>query len=98
MGTGFSDQAMRQTKLASPHNETGRPLGRPARARYRENLLLLRRRQRRLGVRRERRVGLGPAQLRQRLVERLVVLRLRRNVGLRAGILLAFLGLEVTAQ
>src|SRR5215470_18534928 len=47
--------------------------------------------------RRESRVGLDAAQEIKRHVERLVVLRIRRKVGLRAGLLLAFT-LEMAAQ
>src|SRR5712672_2378599 len=51
----------------------------------------------RLGVRRVGRVLLDAADEIERGVERLVVLRIRRDVGLRAGLLVAF-RLEVAAQ
>src|SRR5262249_39630488 len=54
-------------------------------------------RDRRLGVRRVGRVLLDAADKIERGVERLVVLRIRRDIGLRAGLLVA-LGLEVAAQ
>src|SRR5215470_6182577 len=54
-------------------------------------------RNRRLGVRRVSRVLLDAADEIERGVERLVVLRIRRDIGLRAG-LLAALGLEVPAK
>src|SRR5262244_1902766 len=54
-------------------------------------------RDRRLGVRRVSRFLLDAADEIVRGVERLVVLRLRRDIGLRAGLLVAF-GLEVAAQ
>src|SRR5215475_8836824 len=50
-----------------------------------------------LRVRRERRVGLDPAHQLERQIERLVVLGLRRHVGLRAALLLA-LRLEMATQ
>src|SRR2546429_9730002 len=50
-----------------------------------------------LRVRRGSRVLLGAAHEIERGVERLVVLRIRRGGGLRAGLLVAF-GLEMTAQ
>src|SRR5262249_29083185 len=52
---------------------------------------------RRLGIRRVGRVLLDAADEIERGVERLVVLRIRRDIGLRAGLLVA-LGLEVAAQ
>src|SRR5205809_7382716 len=52
---------------------------------------------RRLGVRRVRRVLLDATNEIERGVKRLVVLRIRRDIGLRAGLLVAF-GLEVSAQ
>src|SRR5262245_49645743 len=54
-------------------------------------------RDRRLGVRRVGRVLLDAADEIERGVERLVVLRIRRDIGLRAGLLVAS-GLEVAAQ
>src|SRR5499433_776783 len=54
-------------------------------------------RDRRLGVRRVGRVLLDAADEIERGVERLVVLRVRRDIGLRAGLLVAS-GLEVAAQ
>src|SRR5215471_19053181 len=54
-------------------------------------------RNRRLGVRRVGRILLDAADEIERSVERLVVLRIRRDIGLRAGLLVAF-GLEVAAQ
>src|SRR5262245_58570014 len=54
-------------------------------------------RDRRLGVRRVGRVLLDAAGEIERGVQRLVVLRIRRDVGLRAGLLVAF-GPEVSAQ
>src|SRR5262245_3943519 len=54
-------------------------------------------RDRRLWVRRVGRVLLDAADEIERSVERLVVLRIRRNIGLRAGLLVAS-GLEVAAQ
>src|SRR5213595_1570660 len=54
-------------------------------------------RERRLGVRRVRRILLDTADEIERGVKRLVVLRIRRDIGLRAGLLVAF-GLEVSAQ
>src|SRR5438034_6572027 len=54
-------------------------------------------RERRLGVRRVRRVLLDATNEIERGVKRLVVLRIRRDIGLRAGLLVAF-GLEVSAQ
>src|SRR5256886_12382297 len=54
-------------------------------------------RDRRLGVRRVGRVLLDAADEIERGVERLVVLRIRRDIGLRAGLLVAF-GLKVSAQ
>src|SRR5947199_10340254 len=54
-------------------------------------------RERRLGVRRVGRVFLDAANEVERGVKRLVVLRIRRDVGLRAGLLVA-LGLAVSAQ
>jgi hypothetical protein len=51
----------------------------------------------RLGVRRVGRVLLDAADEIERGVKRLVVLRIRRDIGLRAGLLIAF-GLEVSAQ
>src|SRR6266436_6792537 len=54
-------------------------------------------RDRRLGVRRVGRVLLDAADEIERGVERLVVLRIWRDIGLRAGLLAAF-GLEVAAQ
>src|SRR5437588_6455969 len=50
-----------------------------------------------LGIRRVSRVLLDAANEIKRGVERLVILRIRRDVGLRAGLLVAF-GLEVAAQ
>jgi hypothetical protein len=54
-------------------------------------------RDRRLGVRRVGRVLLDAADEIERGVQRLVVLRIRRDIGLRAGLLVAF-GLKVSAQ
>src|SRR5213080_2394707 len=54
-------------------------------------------RERRLGVRRVRRILLDTADEIERGVKRLVILRIRRDIGLRAGLLVAF-GLEVSAQ
>jgi hypothetical protein len=54
-------------------------------------------RDRRLGVRRVRRVLLDAADEIERGVKRLVILRIRGDIGLRAGLLVAF-GLEVAAQ
>src|SRR6266536_5850691 len=54
-------------------------------------------RDRRLGVRRVCRVLLDAADEIERGVQRLVVLGIRRDIGLRAGLLVAF-GLEVSAQ
>ena len=54
-------------------------------------------RNRRLGVRRVGRVLLDAADEVERGVERFVILRIRWDVGLRAGLLVAF-GLEVAAQ
>src|SRR5262249_18370518 len=54
-------------------------------------------RDRRLGVRRGGRVLLDSAGEIERRVQRLFILRIRRDVGLRAGLLVA-LGLEVSAQ
>ena len=54
-------------------------------------------RDRRLGIRRVSRVLLDAADEIERGVERLVVLRIRRDIGLRAGLLVAF-GLEMAAQ
>src|SRR6266545_2468582 len=54
-------------------------------------------RDRRLGGRRVSRVLLDAADEIECGVERLVVLRIRRDIGLRAGLLVAF-GLEVAAQ
>src|SRR2546430_16256581 len=54
-------------------------------------------RERRLGVRRVGRVLLNAADEIERGVERLVVLRIWRDIGLRAGLLAAF-GLRVSAQ
>src|SRR5919197_1719382 len=54
-------------------------------------------RDRRLGVRRVGRVLLDAADEIERGVQRLVVLWIRRNIGLRAGLLVAS-GLEVAAQ
>src|SRR5262245_14196173 len=54
-------------------------------------------RDRRLGVRRVGRVLLDAADEIERSVQRLVVLRIRRDIGLRAGLLVS-LGLEVSAQ
>src|SRR6516162_9081636 len=54
-------------------------------------------RNRRLGVRRVGRVLLDAADEIKRSVQRLVVLRIRRDIGLRAGLLVAS-GLEVAAQ
>src|SRR5215472_15423936 len=54
-------------------------------------------RYRRLGVRRVGRVLLDAADEIERSVKGLVVLRIRRDIGLRAGLLVAF-GLEVSAQ
>src|SRR5207237_9321619 len=54
-------------------------------------------RDRRLGVRRVGRVLLDAADEIERGVKRLVVLRIRRDIGLRAGLLVAF-GLKVSAQ
>src|SRR5215467_13625110 len=54
-------------------------------------------RDRRLGIRRVSRVLLYAAGDIGRGVERLVVLRIRRDIGLRAGLLVA-LGLEMAAQ
>src|SRR5438309_1978384 len=54
-------------------------------------------RDRRLGVRRVCRVLLDAADEIERGVQRLVVLRIRRDIGLRAGLLVAF-GLKVSAQ
>src|SRR5215472_5772726 len=54
-------------------------------------------RYRRLGVWRVGRVLLDAADEIERSVKRLVVLRIRRDIGLRAGLLVAF-GLEVAAQ
>src|SRR5258708_15659365 len=54
-------------------------------------------RDRRLGVRRVCRVLLDAADEIERGVQRLVVLRIRRDIGLRAGLLVAF-GVKVSAQ
>src|SRR2546430_7249162 len=54
-------------------------------------------RDRRLGVRRVGRVLQDVANEIERGVKRLVVVRIRRNIGLRAGLLVAF-GLQVSAQ
>src|SRR6516164_3317191 len=54
-------------------------------------------RDRRLGIRRVSRVLLDAADEIERGVERLVVLRIWRDIGLRAGLLVAF-GLEMAAQ
>src|SRR5881392_4201801 len=54
-------------------------------------------RERRLGVRRVRRILLDTADEIERGVKRLVVLRIRRDIGLRAGLLVAF-GLQVSAR
>src|SRR5207247_6006165 len=54
-------------------------------------------RDRRLGVRRVCRVLLDAADEIERGVQRLVVLGIRRDIGLRAGLLVAF-GLKVSAQ
>src|SRR5262249_25364572 len=54
-------------------------------------------RNRRLGVRRVGRVLLDAADEIERRVQRFVILWIRRDVGLRAGLLVAF-GLEVSAQ
>src|SRR2546430_3547269 len=54
-------------------------------------------RERRLGVRRVGRVLLDAANEVERGVERLIVLRIRRDVGLRTSLLVA-LGLEMSAQ
>jgi hypothetical protein len=54
-------------------------------------------RDRGLRIRRISRVLLNAANEIKRGVERLVILRIRRDVGLRAGLLVAF-GLEVAAQ
>src|SRR5262245_28343221 len=54
-------------------------------------------RDRRLGIRRVGRVLLDAADEIERGVERLVILRVRRDIGLRAGLLVAS-GLEVTTQ
>src|SRR6476620_12651702 len=51
-----------------------------------------------LGIRRECRIDLCPAQEVERHVERLVVFGLRRNIGLRAGLLFALVALQVAAQ
>src|SRR5436190_20437758 len=54
-------------------------------------------RDRRLGIRRVRQVLLDAADEIERSVKRFAVLRIRRDIGLRAGLLVA-LGLEVAAQ
>src|SRR5262249_22628154 len=54
-------------------------------------------RDRRFGIRRVSRVLFGAADGIERGVQRLVVLRIRRDIGLRAGLLGAF-GLKMSAQ
>src|SRR6516162_1822045 len=72
----------------------GRPAGRPRVGVGSRRALV---RHRGLRIRRVSRVLLDAADEIERGVERLVVLRIRRDIGLRTGLLVA-LGLEVAAQ
>src|SRR6266487_1876964 len=85
--------AARGESIAAPEKHWGGPQAAPGSARVRAVLV----RHRGLWIRRVGRVLLDAADEIERGVERLVVLRTRRDIGLRAGLLVAF-GLEVAAQ
>src|SRR5262249_20309099 len=74
-----------------PETQRGVPLGRPDWFHSEVNKWSIRHRA--LGVGREGRIGGGAAQQVHRRLERLVVLGVRRDVGLRTGLLVA-LGLD----
>src|ERR1700761_4610500 len=80
-------------RLAGSQKAAGRPVGRPAGSMSCVGLV----RDRGLRIRWISRVLLNATNEIKRGVERLVILRIRRDVGLRAGLLVAF-GLEVAAQ
>src|SRR5262249_1826888 len=79
--------------LPAPEKHRGGPQAAPGLASVRAVLV----RHRGLRIRRISRVLLDAADEIERGVERLIVLRIRRGIGLRAGLLVA-LGLEVAAQ
>src|SRR6266516_7695488 len=85
--------AARGESIAAPEKHWGGPQAAPGSARVRAVLV----RHRGLWIRRVGRVLLDATNEIERGVERLVVLRIRRDIGLRAGLLVAF-GLEVSAQ
>src|SRR6266498_1521961 len=85
--------AARGESIAAPEKHWGGPQAAPGSAPVRAVLV----RHRGLWIRRISRVLLDAADEIERGVERLVVLRIRRDIGLRAGLLVAF-GLEVAAQ
>src|SRR5262245_63892216 len=80
-------------EIAAPEKHWGGPRAAPGSASVRAVLV----RHRGLRIRRIRRVLLDAADEIERGVQRLIVLRIRRDIGLRAGLLVA-LGLEVAAQ
>src|SRR5262244_2552087 len=82
-----------RSEIAAPEKHRGGPQAAPGSASVRAVLV----RHRGLRIRRISRVLLDAADEIERGVERLVVLRIRRDIGLRAGLLVA-LGLEVAAQ
>src|SRR5262249_21425677 len=84
--------ATRSESIAGPKSRGG-PQAAPGSVSVRAALV----RHRGLWIRRISRVLLDAADEIERGVERLVVLRIRRDIGLRAGLLVAF-GLEVAAQ
>src|SRR5262245_40638346 len=85
--------AARSESIAAPEKHRGGPQAAPGSASVRAVLV----RHRGLRIRRISRVLLDAADEIERGVERLIVLRIRRDIGLRAGLLVA-LGLEVAAQ